>query len=264
MDIEYIAPISTVSAGGIEWTPTRWRVVSSRLEPFDVARVEIDNHDGQISITDGTEIEIRSGYREHGEWVVFRGIMTRCVTGVTLALEAKDTGMFKLSTAKAVPSSFSPANAVVVAQSIAAAAGVTLQPEALIQLSALPPKKQVVLAATTALVALRTMMQSWGIGGWDLWCDVDASLYIGASTKSSRALSFDLHMLERDENVIEMEPPQNSNSTGRVVTVGLPVRHSEHMIVSDLGFFGPEIVQVDRVTHSVWPHARTEVVWRQV
>lgn len=258
---EYIAPIATVTLGGRQYLPDRFRVVSSRLDPGDVATFILDNRDGDVSAVTGSPVSLSMGYREHGESDVFDGIVERAEAGTsTITVHARDIGTVRLVNTVIAPMAFETATPAMLLSYIVAQCGITLHVDTIPQLTPLPPRKCYVLCGQPGLAAVRAVLASWRLS-WDLWCDMGGALYVGIPELTQRYLTPDRYMLEWGESIINMALPKG-DSPGQVETVGLPIHHSTQIILATPEFSG--IARVDRATWSQWPHSRTEVMWQPI
>lgn len=254
---EHIAPVATVIVGDNEWLPERFRVVSSRLEPADIATIVLDDRSGDVGVVVGSRVKLFMGYREHGEVELFDGIVEKSEADTaTVVLQARDVGAVRLDGVVA-PMGFDTATPGVVLGYIAQQCGIVLLPEATAQLAALPTKKYYTLRRQTGMSATREVLSAWGLS-WDVWCDLGGGLYVGVPQLTGRYLSEEVYSLEWGESILDLQLPQNG--TGRIVTIGLPIQHSSQIIVDSPDFRGPALV--DRVVWSHWPHSRTEVTWQ--
>lgn len=257
---DYRSPTSTVIVG--EWeiaTPPRWRVRSSRLEPMDVATVELDNASGTApAIAPGDVVEIWQGWRESGQVQVFGGVVDGVEPGASVRLECADLGR-RLSTQEIVRSWVDVTPQEVVEQ-IAEALGV----DAVVELRDLPRRHRCVLPRQSGLDAIRSVLRVWGASERDVWCSPDGRLYVGPWEQSPRHTTSPRLRLERGEEILDLRV--RDHRSGWCQTLSIPeLQHSMVVELVDEEFLGePVIARLETITYEQWPFARTELEWTRL
>jgi len=263
---QYIAPTGVVEVG--QWeirAPVQFRVTSSRLRPFDTAEVELDNTDAEApAVAVGDSLQIHHGYREHGVWHVFAGVVEDVSRRNVLRLVARDEVMTKLA-ATSVQRTFRQSTALDVIEWAANAAGVELYPEARAALAGLPRRPRYVVTARTALQAIQAALRDWNLSH-DIWGDPTGQLYVGPPESSPRAAEAPEVVLERGESLLRLEPSEADAHLGEAETIALPfLQHSQLIAIIDRSVWQrAAVARIEEVVHEQWPHARTRVKWRVI
>jgi hypothetical protein len=241
--------------------------VSSRLRPFATLELRVDNEDGAAAekLTEGAEVLMGVGDRETGLLGLFHGEVEEVQPERVLTLRARDKGMLGLARAH-VTRSWLRVTPQEVARAVLDELGVAHG----LGSAELPRRHHVVARGLSVLELLQQMDRQWQLG-WDLYCEVDGTVWWGPwdeSPRYQRALNADLTILVEGDSLLGLEP--SGVDIGTAKTWLLPeLQHSGLVGLVDARFWlERRLARLERVTHRVrGPRqggSRTELEWRLV
>lgn len=251
-------PTVQVLVAGVEVVPTRVEVAASRLNPVARCVLSLDRDQPEaVTIAEGSPVEVLMGRELTGVRPVFRGRVRQVSPEDQVQLVALD-GMRDLRDVL-VRQVFSQVTAREVVEWVADQAGLVLH---MAPLSRHARRRHFVAANVPLPEVIRQVRQTWGLLDWDLWCDVDGSVWFGPWADTVRARRDPVAHLEWGRNLLEMTP--SAGSTGVAETwLDEAIEHSTRVKLTDpRAWGGSRLARVERVAHTWAPgRARTRVEW---
>lgn len=259
-EIEYISPICQVEIGDYQLSRvTNLEIVSSRLNPFDVATIDIDcfgvtTSDFQV----GNEVIVGTGYRENGVWNTFVGTVVDASKKRVVRVFAKDR-MLSL-TKQRITKTFVDATP----QEILGY-GLRLADVGRYQLSSrhLPKRHLFVANNITVVDLIKLVNRTWGLDDWSFYFEPDGLFYWGPWEESDRYKQDEVLVFEFGKNIFDLVP--SDEETGTLTTILLPeLRHSMRIRIKDNRFWQQTFeARIERIIYRFEQFkARTYIEWR--
>lgn len=223
--MEFMAPAAEIVIG--PWLTRKIhkvQVVSSRVNPVDIATIEIPIEGVELdAIAKGMEVEIRLGYREYGLWPVFSGMVDDVSWGTKVELWTKD-GMEKLRQTKIVQT-FVNTGPREVMRFCLEQAGVK-QYE--ISSQVLPLKHYFVVPGLNVLQVQKLVNQTWNLN-WEFYREPEGIVVHRPLMETERYRNGQpVAHLEYGKNLFDLET--SDYQTGRLRTFLLPMLRHGHVI----------------------------------
>lgn len=230
--MEFMAPAAEVVIG--PWLARKvhkLQVVSSRVNPVDVARVEIPIEGVALdAIAKGMPVSISLGYREYGTWLVFSGQIEDVSWGTKVVLFAKD-GMEKLRQTKIVQT-FVDTGPREIMSFCLGKAGVPFELSGQTQ----PLRHYFVVPGLNVLQVAKLVNQTWGLD-WEFYREPEGTVVHKPLTETERYQGGSpVAYLEYGKSLFDLET--SDYQTGRLRTFLLPmIRHSNVVNLKDRRFW---------------------------
>lgn len=248
--IEYIAPYFEIEIGSFKLNKiTELSHISSRINPVDLAELEIPLTDQQLSI--GQEIIIKQGYKSKGLWQLFRGDIHNISRKKRIKIFAKDK-MAKLKEIKITKSFVDCVPQDILKYSLdQAGVDYTLS-------SKVFRKKHHFIARNQDVITIvKLINQTWDID-FDFYFD-DSKFFWGAWEESPRYSNNEVIKFEYGKNIIDITP--NDDCSGLLETISLPfLKHSNVIKIVHPSFEG--LAKVDRIRTDYRNKGRCYIEWQ--
>ena len=260
-DFQFMAPQADILIG--PWLTRKVqqvRVISSRKNPVDLAMIEIPIDGVEVnSIAKGMPVDIRLGYREHGVWQVFTGVVTDVKWGPMVKIEAKD-GMEKLRETP-IKQTFVDTQPREVLKFCFQKAGVNFE----ICSDEKPLKHYFVAGNCNVLQVQKRVCQTWGLD-WEFYREPEGQIVCQPWNQTARYnQGKPAARLEYGKNILDLTT--SDHESGTVKTFLLPmIRHGHIVELVDRRFWATETkVKIERIEYTHGENGAGMVMeWRKI
>lgn len=244
-DVQFMAPQSEAYIG--PWKTQKIheiKVISSRNNPIDLASIQIPSAGVAIdAITKGMPVNIFMGYREHGLWPVFSGVVDDVNWGEIVTIRAKDGMQFLKETM--ITQTFVDVQPREIMRFCLTKAQVS-QYE--ISMEELPRKHYFVAAGQNVLQVQKLLNQTWGLD-WEFYREPEGEIIFKPWKETARHKnSQPVVYLEYGKNLLDLKT--TDYESGSLRTFLLPMlRHGHVLSIIDRRYWATEaLVKIQRIT----------------
>ena len=261
-NIEFMSPDAKIVIGS--WLAKKVHkveVISSRVNPIDLATIEIPKEGMELdAIAKKMPIKIMLGYKEHGLWNVFSGVVDDVSWETNVIIKAKD-GMENLKNT-IITQTFVDTQPIEVMRFCLEKANITNYE---ISQIAQPLKHYFVSPGINVLQIQKLLNETWGLN-WEFYREPEGDIIYKPLEETQRYKNGEaVCTLEYGKNLFDLDT--SDYKTGRLRTFLLPMLRHGHIIkLNDRRFWQTETkVIIERITATFAENGAGMVIeWRKL